>query len=55
MSTRLTNEPNQPRDQINKLRNKKANITTNMEEVKKTIRRHFENLYSSEIENLKNG
>ncbi|EGW09539.1 Retrovirus-related Pol polyprotein LINE-1 [Cricetulus griseus] len=39
--------------QINKLRNKKGDITTDTGEIQRIIRSYFENLYSSKFENLK--
>jgi hypothetical protein len=38
--------------QINKIRDKKVDITTNTNEIQRIIREYFENLYSSKLENL---
>jgi hypothetical protein len=38
--------------QINKIRNKKEEITTNTKEIQGIIRDYFENLYSNKLENL---
>jgi hypothetical protein len=38
--------------QISKIRNAKAEITTNTTEVKEIIRDYFENIYSNKFENL---
>jgi hypothetical protein len=38
--------------QINKIRNKKWEITTNTKEIQEIIRDYFKNLYSNELENL---
>jgi hypothetical protein len=37
--------------QINKIKDKKGNITTNTNKIKSIIREYFENLYSSKLEN----
>ena len=44
-----------PRDnnQINKIRNKKGDITIDAEEIQRIIRSYFKNLYSTKMENLK--
>jgi hypothetical protein len=39
--------------QISKIRNKKGEITTNTTEMQGIIRDYFENLYSNQLENLK--
>jgi hypothetical protein len=39
--------------QINKIRNEKEEITTNNKEIQGIIRDFFENLYSNQLENLK--
>ena len=38
--------------QINKIRNKKGDIT-NTEEIQRTIRTYFKNLYATKLQNLK--
>jgi hypothetical protein len=38
--------------QINKIRNKKGKITTNIKKIQGIIRDYFENLYSNKLENL---
>ena len=38
---------------MNKIRNKKGDITTDMEEIERVIRSYFENLYFTKLENLK--
>jgi hypothetical protein len=38
--------------QINKIRDKKGDITTNTNEIQRVIRQDFESLYSSKLENL---
>jgi galactokinase/mevalonate kinase-like predicted kinase len=38
--------------QINKIRDKKGDTTTNTNEIQRNIREYFENLYSSKLENL---
>jgi hypothetical protein len=38
--------------QINKIRNKKREITTNTKEIQGIIRDYFENLYSNKLETL---
>ena len=38
---------------INKIRNEKGDITTDIEEIQRIIRSHFENLYSTKFKNLK--
>jgi glutamyl-tRNA reductase len=38
--------------QINKIRNKKGEITTNTKEIQGIIRDYFKNLYSNKLENL---
>jgi hypothetical protein len=38
--------------QINKIRGEKGYITTNTNEIKRIIRKYFENLYSSKLESL---
>jgi hypothetical protein len=38
--------------QINKIRNKKAEITKNTKEIQGIIRDYFENLYSNKLANL---
>ena len=37
---------------INKIRNEKGDITTDPEEIKKTIRSYYKRLYSTKLENL---
>jgi hypothetical protein len=39
--------------QINKIRDEKGNIITNANEIQRTIRQYFKNLYTSKLENLK--
>ncbi|XP_076422449.1 membrane-associated guanylate kinase, WW and PDZ domain-containing protein 2 isoform X12 [Peromyscus maniculatus bairdii] len=41
------------RIQINKIRNEKGDITTDIEEIQRIIRSYFKNLYSTKLENLK--
>jgi hypothetical protein len=38
--------------QINKIKNKKREITTNTKKVQGIIRNYFENIYSNELENI---
>jgi hypothetical protein len=38
--------------QINKIKNKNEELTTNTKEIKGIIRDYFENLYSNKLENL---
>jgi hypothetical protein len=38
--------------QINKIRSKKGEITTNTKEIQGSITDYFENLYSNKLENL---
>jgi hypothetical protein len=38
--------------QINKIKDEKGDITTNTNEIQKTIRDYFENLHSNKLENL---
>ena len=38
--------------QINKIRNEKGDITTEMEEIQNIIRSYYKSLYSSKLENL---
>ena len=38
---------------MNRIRNEKDNITTDMEEIKRVIRSYFKNLYFTKFENLK--
>jgi hypothetical protein len=38
--------------QINKIRDEKGDITTNTYEIQRIIRKYFENLHSSKLENL---
>jgi galactokinase/mevalonate kinase-like predicted kinase len=38
--------------QINKIKNKNEELTTNTKEIKGIIRDYFENLYSNQLENL---
>jgi hypothetical protein len=38
--------------QINKIRDKKVNITTNTIEIQRMIKEYFKNLYSNKLENL---
>jgi hypothetical protein len=40
------------KNQINKIRNGKGEITTNTREIQGFIRDYFENLYSNKLENL---
>jgi hypothetical protein len=37
---------------MNKIKNEREDITTNANEIQKIIRKYFENLYSSKLENL---
>jgi uncharacterized membrane protein YgaE (UPF0421/DUF939 family) len=39
------------KNQINKIRNKEGEITTNTKEIQRIIRDYFENLYSNKLEN----
>jgi hypothetical protein len=39
-------------NQINKIRNGKGDITTEVEEIRKLIRSYYKNLYSTKLENL---
>ena len=39
--------------QINKIRNKKVDLTTDTKEIQNIIRSFFKNLYSTKLENLK--
>ena len=39
--------------QINKIRNKKRNITTDTEDIQRLVRTYFKNLYPTKLENLK--
>jgi ubiquinone biosynthesis protein Coq4 len=48
----MTKWRREEKTQINKIRDEKMDITTNTNEVQKTIREYFENLYSSKLENL---
>jgi galactokinase/mevalonate kinase-like predicted kinase len=38
--------------QINKIKHEKGNITTNTNQIQRIVREYFENLYSSNLENL---
>ena len=38
--------------QMNKIRNEKGDITTDTEEIQRTVRSHFRSLYSTKFENL---
>jgi hypothetical protein len=40
------------KSQINKIREEKGDITTNINEIQKIIREYFENLYLNKLENL---
>jgi uncharacterized coiled-coil DUF342 family protein len=40
------------KSQIDKIRNKKGKITTNIKEIQGLIKHYFENLYSNKLENL---
>lgn len=44
---------NKEKLQINKLRDRKGNITTDLEEIQKIIRTCFKSLHSTKLENLK--
>jgi hypothetical protein len=50
----LANMTKQRREktQINKIRDEKGDITTNTNEIQRTIGEYFENLYSSKLEDL---
>jgi monoamine oxidase len=50
----LANMTTQRREktQVNKIRDEKGDITTNTNKTQRTIREYFENLYSSNLENL---
>jgi RNA-binding protein YlmH len=45
-------KPRREKTQINKIRDKKGDITTNTNEIQRIIRAYFKNLYSSNLENL---
>ena len=38
---------------MNKIRNEKGNITTDSEEIQRTIRSYYKNLYATILENVK--
>jgi hypothetical protein len=57
MLTRLTNLANvtkwrREKTEINKIKDEKGDITTNTNEIQSIIREYFQNLYSSNLENI---
>jgi hypothetical protein len=46
------NNQKKEKTQINKVRDKKADISTDTNEIQRIIREYFENLYSSKLDNL---
>ena len=40
------------RTQINKIRNEKGEVTTDAEEIQKTIREYYQQLYANKFDNL---
>ena len=43
---------NREKDQINKIRNEKGEVTTDNAEIQRAIRDHYEQLYGNKIDNL---
>jgi hypothetical protein len=48
----MTKWRREKKTQINKIRDERGHITTNTNEIQRIIRKYFENLYSSKLENL---